>query len=140
MLRKCLLFMFVITMGALFMACGDKYGEAVDVNKQFAAAMEEYVMALDKAENAQAVANAMDDYTAKMEKIVPKMKSIADKYPELKTTTEVPEELRVSREKAEAAGGKMAGAMMKMVQYMTDPKVLEAQQRMQKAMTALTTE
>ena len=49
MLRKCLLFMVVITMGALFMACGDKYGEAVDVNKQFAAAMEEYVMALDKA-------------------------------------------------------------------------------------------
>jgi hypothetical protein len=119
------------------MACGDQYGEAVKVNEQFAEATEEYVLALEKADNAEAVARAMDGYTAKMEKIVPKMKAIADQYPELKTTSEVPESLRVSREKAEAAGAKMAGAMMKLIQYMTDPKVLEAQQRMGKAMSSL---
>lgn len=137
MLHRGLSVLMMAVMACSLMACGDKYSEAVKVNEQFAEATEEYVLALEKADNAGAVAKAIDGYTAKMEKIVPEMKAIADQYPELKTSTEAPESLRVSREKAEAAGAKMAGAMMKLMQYMTDPKVQEAQQRMGKAMSSM---
>ena len=89
---------------------------------------------LDKSGNAKDVAKAINHFADKMEAIMPRMKKLAEKYPELKDTSNVPEELRDSQKKAEAAGRKIAGSMMKIMPYMADPEVQKAQERMNAAM------
>ncbi len=64
---------------------------------------------------------------------------MAEKYPELKDPDKIPEALKKSTEKVEAIGTKMAGSMMKSMQYMMDSKVREAQMRFQKAMSLMMT-
>jgi Mg2+ and Co2+ transporter CorA len=127
----------VCAMAVGLMGCGDKYGDAVDVNIQFANATEEYMNGLSKADAAPAVAAVTDAYAAKIEKIAPKIREIADKYPELQNNTEIPEDLEQSRRKVEEATAKMGGAMMNMIRFMGDPKVMEAQMRLQKAMALM---
>ena len=119
----------------LFNGCSDKkYADAKELNEDAVKVMEEYVAELDKSGNAKDVATAMNHFADKMEALMPKMKKLAEKYPELKDTSNPPEELRDSQKKAEALGQKMAGSMMKIMPYMNDPQVQKAQERMNAAM------
>jgi len=109
------------------------YSDAVKVNEQFVAAMEQYVEELTSANSGPTVAAAFNNYTDVMEKLVPQLKAMKEKYPEL-GSGELPEVMKPLAERAEQLGGKMAGAMMNIVPFMGDPSVQAAQQRMAQVM------
>lgn len=115
-------------------ACGGEYDDAISVNDKFVNAVEAYVSDMESAGDADAVSAAMNDFADQVEKIMPEMKKIAEKYPELKDPDQIPEALKESQARAEAVGMKMVGQMMKAVTYMRDDGVKAAQERLQKAM------
>jgi hypothetical protein len=121
----------------LISACGGKYDDAVAVNEKFVDAVEAYVSDMETADDADAVADALNDFAAKIEKVAPEMKKIAEKYPEMKDPAQIPEEIKESQAQAEAVSMKMAGQMMKTFSYMSDEDVKAAQERLQKAMAGL---
>jgi hypothetical protein len=124
----------VLTVSFLIIGCGGKYSDAEKLNMEFVELMEEYIADLDKADNAKDVAKAMNNYADGMEDLWPKMQKVAEKYPELKDKSNPPEELKESQQKANEVSQKMAGSMMKTMQYMRDPEVRKAQQRLGKIM------
>ena len=126
----CLLVLLFLSNGC----SGKKYADAEELNEDVIKVMDEYVAELDKSGNAKDVAKAINRFADKMEALMPRMKKLAEKYPELKDTSNVPEELRDSQKKAEALGQKIAGSMMKIMPYMADPEVQKAQERMNAAM------
>ncbi len=126
-----------LAMAMALSACSGKYSDAIEVDAEFGEAAEAYIDGLDKAKNAEDVVEAVDAFAAAMEKLGPRMKEMSDKYPELKNPDNLPEELKKSREKVDAMGMKIGGAMMKTMKYMVNPKVMAAQKRLQKAMTEM---
>lgn len=137
MVRKFLLFLILISMIPFFSNCGGKYDDVVSMNDQFVEVMEDYLQDLDKADSPKAVAAAMNDFADKMEDLGPKLKEMAQKYPELNDPKNLPDELRANQKKAEELGQRMAGSMMKMMQFMTSPEVQAAQQRMAQSMGSM---
>ena len=134
MLQKFFLVLCLVCLMPFISNCGGTYDDAVSLDTQFVDVMEDYVENLDKADSAKTVAAAMNDFADKMEKLGPKLKEMAQKYPELKDPKNLPDELRASQKKSEELGKRMAGSMMKMMQFMTSPEVQAAQQRMAGAM------
>jgi len=126
----------VLAISLLMLACGGSSGSgslraALEQNLKM---MEDFSNALDKAQNADQVAAALNQYTREIEKIGPKMKALMEKYPELADQEGTfPEELKDLEEKFSAMGMKMMGAMGKVMQYANDPKVTAAQQKMLEA-------
>jgi len=113
---------------------GSKYADSIEVNEKFVQLMEDYVNALEKASSADQVATAMNSFADGMEVLGPKIKELAKKYPELTNTENLPEELKASQKRVEAVGKKMAGAFMKIMPYMRDPAVQDAQKRVSTVM------
>jgi uncharacterized coiled-coil DUF342 family protein len=108
---------------------GSKYSDAIKLNVQYIGLMEMYIADLDKADNAKEVAKAINQYADGLEKIWPQMKKMSEKYPELKEKDNPPEELKASQKEAESVGRKMIGTYQKIMPYMGDPEVKEAQER-----------
>ena len=116
---------------------GQDYSEAVDINTKFVDAMESYIDDINKAENADDVADAVDAYAQKMEELAPQMKAIAAKHPEWKDMGKVPEELKPIQEKAKEIASKIPNTFMKTMKYINDTKVREAHKRLQESMTKM---
>jgi predicted nuclease with TOPRIM domain len=128
------LFLTLLTMSFLIIGCGGKYSEAEKMNKEYIALLEDYVADIDKADNAKNVAKAMNRFADGMEELMPKIRKLSEKYPELKDRSNPPEELKETQKKAEEIGQKMAGSMIKLMPYMMAPEVLNAQKRLAAAM------
>lgn len=137
MLQKLVLVLMLICLMPFLSNCGGKYDEVVSLNGEFVEVMEDYVENLDKADSAKTVAAAMNDFSDKMEDLAPRLKEMSQKYPELKDTKNLPDELRASQKKSEELGKRMAGSMMKMMQFMMSPEVQAAQQRMSQVMGSM---
>jgi outer membrane murein-binding lipoprotein Lpp len=120
----------------VFCGCGNEagYDDFASVYNQFIDAMEEYTANLEKAENADAIADAIDTYAKKMDAWAPEMKKIRGEHPEWEDKTKMPEELKPLNAKAEKLAQSMAGTFVKSMQYMNDPKVRAASERLQQAM------
>ena len=133
---KSLHFLLIVltTLSLTSFALAADYSDAVKVNEEFIAAMESYIQKLENAQNGTSVAAAFNDYADTIEKLAPEMKAIAAKYPELRNSEEIPAALQPLTEKAEQLAGRMAGSMMKVFPYLSDPAVQEAQNRMAEAM------
>ncbi len=114
-----------------------KYDELMEYNEQFIQMTQSYIDSINTAESSDAVAKAMNQYTRTFSQIVPKMKALTKKYPELLTETDLPEKVRISQEKAEKLGSDLAASFMKAMQYMDDPKVVQAQEEMSEMMESL---
>ncbi len=125
---------FLVSLFLLNGCGGKKYADAKEFNEEVIKVMDEYVAQIDSSENASDVAKAMNSLSDKMEALAPRMKKLAEKYPELEDTANPPEELKELQEEAQAVGQKMAGSMMKIMPYMSDPEVQKAQERMNAAM------
>lgn len=135
MLNKMLPVMALAALLALLgCSSGPDYSEAVDINTQFVDAMESYISNIDKAENADDVADAIDAYAQKMEELAPQMKAIAAKHPEWKDLGKVPEELKPIQEKAKQVASQIPNTFMKTMQYMGDSQVRDAHKRLQESM------
>ena len=116
---------------------GQDYSDAVDINTKFVDAMESYVGDIDKAENADDVADAVEAYAQKMEELAPQLKAIAAKHPEWKDMGKVPEELKPIQEKAKQIASQIPNTFMKTMKYMTDPQVRDAHKRLQESMAKM---
>jgi hypothetical protein len=122
----------------LFVGCGgSKYADSIEVNDKFVQLMEDYVNALEQATSADQVAKAMNEFADGVEVIGPKIKEMAKKYPELRNPGNLPEALQTSQKRVEEVGKKMAGSFMKIMPYMRDPAVQEAQRRVSTAMASM---
>ena len=128
------LFLTLLTISFLIIGCGGKYSEAEKINKEYIALLEDYIADIDKADNAKDAAKAMNRFADAMEDLMPKMRKLSEKYPELKDRANPPEELKETWKKAEEMGLKMAGSMVKLIPYMMAPEVLNAQKRLAAAM------
>lgn len=119
----------------LLAGCSEKkYADAKQVNEEYISAAETYVAAMEKVDSAQTAAKAMNAFADEMERLLPKMKAVAEKYPELKDGDQVPEELKGLAQRAEQVGQKMGSVMMNIMPYMQDPEIQKAQMRFQQAM------
>ena len=133
------MFLFMLT------ACGGggKYADAKKVVEEMITVSNSFFADIEAAEDAQAVANAIDAYAEGMKKMAPKMKEMQEKYPELKDAKDedMPAELQGVMKDLEESMGKMMSPeseiAKKMVQYATDPLVQEAQKRLMEAMSAM---
>jgi len=121
----------------VFIGCGGKYSDAVEVNEEFLDVMIDYVDGLEKADNAGKIADAMNEFADRMAVLGPKMKKISEKYPELKDQNSQPEAFKKLRKKSEEMEKKFSGSFMKTMKYMKDPEVRKAQQRLSAAMQTM---
>jgi hypothetical protein len=110
---------------------GKKYADAEQTSNQWASATETFASSLDKAANAQDVAKATNQFADQMEKLMPTMQKLTEKYPELKNSQNLPEPLKKVQTRVEEANKKMMGSMMKIAPYMNDPEVQKAQKRLE---------
>jgi hypothetical protein len=138
-MKKLMTGIMVCLLTAAVLGCGGggKYAEAQKLIGEQTGAMEKFTAAMDKAVSADQAAAALNALAAAMEKMAPKMAELSQKYPELKDQQAPPEEIKASMEKLEKAAMGFMGALMKAAQqFGEDPKVAEAQARLQKAMQA----
>ncbi|MDP6526728.1 MAG: hypothetical protein QGH15_21205 [Kiritimatiellia bacterium] len=124
----------VVVLASTLSSCAAKYADAKKLNADYISLMEAFLADLEKATDAKGVAKALNGFSDGMEKLMPRMKKLSEKYPELKDKNNLPTEMAESQKKAEEIGKKMAGAFMKAMPYMTDPEVQKAQQRMMEVM------
>ncbi len=129
--------------GSLLMAsCGrgsrsDNPRAVMEKNIQI---MDEFSDAMDQADNAGQVVAAMDRYTREVEKLVPRIQAVNERYPEMaqiEQTGNFPEEFKDLEGEFTAMGMKMMRAMVKAMQYGDDPNVQAAQERMMQAVEKL---
>jgi len=121
----------------LSFAFAKDYSEAIKVNEKFISAMDQYVTQLESAQSSSEVASAFNLYSDTIEKLVPEMQALKAKYPELANMESPPAELQPITERMEQLGGRMAGAMMKIIPFMNEPEVQAAQERMAEIMSQL---
>jgi predicted nuclease with TOPRIM domain len=114
--------------------CADKYADVKKSQSEFVKITNEYVADLENVSNAKGAAKAMNSYADDLEKLIPEMKKMTEKYSELDESDDVPSELMEMEKETEAAAFKMAGSFMKLMPYMNDPKVMEAQKRIASVM------
>ncbi len=117
-----------------FMGCGGKYSDAIEVNEKFTDSIVDYFKDLEKVDSSEAAAKAINKFAEKMEKLGPEMKKIAEKYPELKDPSNLPEEMKASMKKVEDASMQFAASFMKMMRYIGSAEVQQAQMRLTEAM------
>jgi methionyl-tRNA synthetase len=123
--------------GILMFGCGSTPGnDAADVIKQHADVTEQFVNKLEAAHSAQDVAEAVDAYTAGMQKLVPLIQDLSEKYPGYKDG-KVPKELEKEAERLEELSVRMPAAMMKTASYMMDPVVQKAMENMSNEMAKI---
>jgi len=132
------LIVVVIVLLGFVWGCGQgKYDDVVEVNDEFISVVQDYIDRLNKAQKGKDIAKAMNKYADAFKKIGPKMKEINEKYPELITAKDLPEKVKQSQAKATQIGMDLASSFMKIMQYMNDPEVVEAQKRMGDAMRSV---
>ena len=125
-----ILFLCLLAMSLMMIGCGGKYSDVKKVTEKYIDLSEDYVADIDKADDAKAIAKAMNRFADGMEELWPEMKKISEKYPELKDKNNQPEELKEVRKRAEEVSQRMAKGMMKVFPYIKDPEVQKAQQRL----------
>jgi hypothetical protein len=119
-------------------ACGGgKYGDAKKVISKSNKVLEGFLAKMDKADNPKTVAAAVTGFAAEMEKIVPEMRKLEEKYPELRGSQGVPAELGEEGKKMMELWGKFASVMMKIQQYAEDPEVQKAQEKLEGVMEGM---
>jgi hypothetical protein len=137
-MKKTVLFLCVAVLALGLTACkgGGKYGDVTAVMEKYMAGIDAFAAAMDGVKDADGVVKALNGLTAVTKAVAPQMKAFETKYPELKGQENPPAELKPLMDKMMAVSGKMVGAMGKIQQYLTDPKVLEANTKLSEA-TAL---
>ena len=113
---------------------GGKYADLKDVVVKFNQNTQAFVDAMDKADSAESVAAAMNDFAAVMGTMKTDMQKMEEKYPEIKDMENPPAELAEEGAMMQELMMKMGTAMMKAMQYGEDPAVKAAQEALQNIM------
>lgn len=123
-----------LAFGTIVIGCRGGVAEARRLQQQQGQAVERYMAALDKADNAREVAAAINSFAADMERITPRLKRLMDKHPEWKDPARRPAKLKLEDERARDAAAKMAGTLFRIMPYMGDPEVRKAQERLMRVL------
>jgi hypothetical protein len=131
--------LFALMFAVMLLVSCKKSNSPEAVFNDYFAAMDAYLGGMEKAGSADDVVKVIDKFSTDMQAIAPRLKALGEKYPELKGMKgdKLPPELKQFEKKFEEMAPKMMGVIGKMMQYMNDPKVTEANQRLQKAMQDL---
>jgi len=132
-----LLCVAVIAVGTIACGGGGKYADAKKIIAKSNVVVGGFLEKMDSVDNAKDAASAMNSFTDEMEKIVPEMRELEKKYPELGGGQSVPEELGEEGKKMMELWGKFSSVMMKIQQFADDPEVQKAQERLQTVMAGL---
>ncbi len=124
----------VIFMSMMFACGGGKYADAKKVMGKFISITNDFASDMEKADDADSTAAAINAYAHEMEHLSADMKKIHEKYPEVKDPQNMPEELKEVAAQMEEVMPKMIAAMMKLAKYAQEPAVMEAQKKLQQAM------
>jgi uncharacterized protein YjgD (DUF1641 family) len=107
--------------------CSDgKYREAKKVMAAQLEAMKTYVSDIEKAENSKEMAESITAYSREIKKLIPEIKKMNEKYPELLSEEKRPEEMREIYLEFKGFSEKIQGAMFKVMKHMNDPEVRSA--------------
>ena len=129
------IFLSFFMISFLLVGCGGKYSDVKKVNEKYIALMEDYITDIDKADNADDAAKAVNKFADGLEALLPEMQGFSEKYPELKDKSNPPEALKEIDRRVKDTSKKMVDAMMKLMPYMMHPKVLNAEKRLGSIMT-----
>jgi hypothetical protein len=135
MMKKILTIALVSVCAITFFGCKKK-GEYADLKEYLSDVIkinEEYVTALEKANNAKDVAEALTDMGNKMEKIAKEGETLKTKYPDMNKVRKDPA-LKDDFEKLSQVAQRLLTVSMKTMKYMMDPEVMKASQEMAKKM------
>ncbi len=124
-------------LAGLVAGCGGKYSDLIEVNQQYADLMKSYIESMDKVDNAAAAAVAVNKLADGMEKLAPKMRDLGEKYLELEKPEKLSKELQESADSVAEVSQKFAESFMKLMPYMSDKKVQEAQKRLSSVMSSM---
>ena len=128
--RVAVFFLSFFVISFLITGCGGKYSDVKKVNEKYISLIENYITDIDKADNADDAAKAVNKFADGMNALWPEMREFSKKYPELKDKSNPPEELKEINKRVKETSKKMVAAMMKLMPYMMSPKVLNAQKRL----------
>jgi len=125
---KGLMLSVVILLSLCHTACeSGKYSDVQEVLNGQANACRNYIGAMEKAENPQDVAAAINSFTSDTKELMPKIKKIRAKCPWFRDKQQpCPMELKALTDELKELGNKMVNAGMKNRQYEQDPVVLKA--------------
>jgi phage shock protein A len=131
--------LFSLLLVGLFLlayACGGGGDDPKSVMNDYFDAMDEFLSDMEKAASADEVVAALNEAADTLKKLKPRMMALEEKYPELKNMGQgkLPEEFKEIEERMKKLMPKMMGLFGKIAKYAADPKVIEAQKRMQEAM------
>jgi len=132
-----LLCVVVVAVGITACGGGGKYADAKKVITKSNTVLADFLEKMNSVDNAKDAAAAMNSFTDEMEKIVPEMRELEKKYPELGGGQSVPEELGEEGKKMMELWGKFGSIMTKIQQFADDPEVDKAQKRLQTVMSGL---
>ncbi len=130
----------VLTIISLFLilsACGGGDTPESVMNGYFNI-LEDYLNDMEKADSADDIVGAIETFSDKMKALAPRMKAIMEKHPELKGMKggKLPEEYKELNDRMQKLMPRMIGVFGKMMKYGNDPKVKEAQGKLQEAMSS----
>jgi len=114
----------------------DGSSEAESIMNNQVTVTENYVNGLADAKTAEDVIEAIEKYTKDMKKLIPQLQEFQKNHPEY-TQEKMTEEMAAGIKRLETASAKIPGAMMKVTQYMMDPKVQAALTQMGEEMDKL---
>jgi hypothetical protein len=116
-----------------------KYADLKEYLNDSLKAEEDYIAALERANSAKEVAEAITALGNKMEKLAPRADILKKKYPELKTLDRknLPVELKEEIEKLENMNQQWLTVSMKMMKYLMDSEVMKANQELAKKVPSL---
>lgn len=123
-----MLFAAVLTV-FLISGCGSSSNEAEAIIKKQVDITEAYVNGIEKADNADEVVKAIENYTRGMKALIPELNEFEKKYPEFRVG-KTPQGMEDEFKRMEDVSAKIPGTMMKITQYMMDSKVQAAMQQM----------
>ncbi len=117
--------------------CGSDSGKQAGsiMNKQ-AGITEDYVNGLIKAEDADAVVKAVEQYTQGMKTLIPELQQFYKSYPDFQAG-KMPKGMEADMKRLEEASARIPEATMKIASYMMDPKVQQAMMQMGNEMSKL---
>ncbi len=116
-------------------ACSSKSSEPKAVLNDLLDVNEAFINNLEKSTDASGVAAAIDQYTADMKSLIPRLKEMKAKYPDFDMKGDkMPEEFKEFEGRFTEIGSKMMKAYSKLMPHMADPKVVKAQENMVKIM------
>lgn len=117
--------------------CGNQYGDVEAVLDTEIDVMSAFIEDMENAGDAEDVAAAIRTYTDGMEKLIPQLKEIAQNYPDMQGSDDVPAAVKAKADKVAELAGQLSGAVMKATSYMMDPTVQEAWENFGQVMAAM---